>query len=331
MNPWFKELKKAYEIQNFKCVSINEEKIKEFAHKLAKQKMELPNWRNELWPEDDKFIQFIGISTSINACYSAPVSSQKFTKHWAKYNKDYSGSNGLNACFMRLLGHNDLIMDPEFLSTISMDTMKFIFSGTSELPLLQRRLNILRSVGKILLEKYDGHFRNLFEQADYKCFDNGNGICERLVRDFPWAYNDMRPINCQLFPFHKKALLVALCYHGRAQDSEILKPLKDAHRLSPIVDYQIPKLFSELGILEYTEALKNWITSRLELPAYSGGETAIRLFTAIAWEKIMKEVNNIKRAQKKKMLTMAELDYLFWLTGHELTTVEHHRTLTTDY
>lgn len=332
MNPWFIQLQKVYEENYIKCktncVSIDEEKIKEFAIELAPYQIREPYWYGEMYPEDDHgFVQFLGISTAINACYNAPGSTKKFNEYW--HGRLWIGADALSACFMKAIEGGVPILDAKFLANLKLE---FLYEYFPSLPLPERRWDALVTVGETLLQKYDGHFINLIKKADHKCFNNGNGICELLARDFTRAYSDVRNTKKIGFtPFYKKALLFALMYEGRAKNSKLLKELKDPESISPIVDYQIPKILHYKGILKYTKDLEDVIKQRKEIPEFSETEAAIRLTTAIAWKKLLDEINKIKMRKFFPPVTMMGLDYLLWLAGRQLKDKEHHRTLTITY
>lgn len=328
MNLWFEKLQKVYETIENEQIFINNNKIKKLAKKLANQKIQEPNWRQEIYPEDDfSFVQFLGISTSINACYSAPLSTKKFSTYW--HGKLWVGADALCASFMSAMDDGVPILNAEFLAELKLDIFKKYFTG---IPLLEKRYLALKSVGHILEKKYEGHFINLIKAGNYKCFDKGNGICERLSQDFSWMYRDVHYTrDFDAIPFYKKVLLFALMYEGRARDSQYLKTLQDPQSISPIVDYQIPKILHHEGVLVYNPDINIVIEKRIELPEYGKTETAIRLNTAIAWGKLLIEINKIRKKQWKKPIDMIGLDYLLWLSGRKLKSEEHHRTLTMNY
>jgi hypothetical protein len=65
-----------------------------------------------------------------------------------------------------------------------------IFSGNIEMPMLDEKLAVLHQVGPVLAEKYKGRFSNFIHSCPPRLYDNGKGIIDRLVVEFP-RFNDV--------------------------------------------------------------------------------------------------------------------------------------------
>lgn len=333
MNPWYKSIKSHFEtvkpVVIGRVVEINKKKLSTLAEEWALEDFEVPNWRAEpIFPFDnDDYIQWLGITTAINAHYRAPDSEEKFYTIWR--NRKWSGAFGMSACVTRAIEEGVPILKPWYLGGVSTKEMYEIFNRDSILPLLEKRKEIWQSIGCLLFYKY-GHFKNLFKSADYRCFNNGNGICERLVRDFPKAFCDEREFNGQILPIHKKALLLPLLYYGRAKDSENLPQIKDIESISPVADYELPKVLWELNIFSYSCELLNKIITFKEIPAGSNEETSIRYATIITVGRLLEKINRFRQKIGMPQINMTHLDYKLWNAGRNSRT-PHHITQTLDY
>jgi len=334
MNPWFMYAEKIAGSFNFRHVMINDEQLKLIAKEWASGEFNLPNWRLEVcWPFDnDSFIQHLVITTAINAHYQEAGKNEKFWTEW--HGKKWVGSLAMSACVMRAIEEGKPILNPKYLAEMSSREMAGIFCRDSEIPLLGRRAAIWCHVGTNLMTKYGGHFKNLFEDADYRCFNNGRGICERLVRDFPQAFSDERAFsrNClsnKIF-FQKKALLAPLLYYGRSSDSRLLVQLKDPEAISPVADYQLPKILREKDILAYSDSLDEKIIMLNEIKEGSEAEVEIRLATLITVVNMLNAINARRAELALSRITMPHLDFRLWRAGRE-SLMPHHITKTLDY
>lgn len=68
------------------------------------------------------------------------------------------------------------------------------------------RIAILREVGFVLLEKFQGKWINLFEEANWRVFNNGKGIVEILAKNFP-SFRDesLHQESGAMLKFYKRA------------------------------------------------------------------------------------------------------------------------------
>lgn len=318
MNQWTERLLENAQDYKFQHVFIDKEKVRATAKNWAKKVFKTPSWR-ELpnYPfDDDNLIQFICITSAIDFCFHSPGTSKKFWTKWR--GQKWTGSYAMSACVTRATEEGIDVLDANFLENISMRRMEAIFNKDSEMPLLSERCAIWQDAGYILQHFYDGHFKNLFEESGYRCFNEGAGICERLAYRFSRAFYDGRSLkkngeNIPLF-FHKKAFLVPLIYYGRAKDSKTLPQIKDTSSLGPLIDYQIPRALRHFGMLAYSKELAKKISKREELPMNSIFEVEIRLASAVVFCMILEMIEN---------LTAPQLDYFLWTYAKKIKTPAH--------
>jgi hypothetical protein len=201
-----------------------------------------------------------------------------------------------------------------------------IFRGSIEIPMLDERVKILNEVGRILIEKYGGHFYNLIESSNKKPFGNGRGIVDLLVKDFP-SFNDISVHKRTqiVLKFYKRAQLAVGTIYERLREKSKIKDICD---LTVFADYQLPRSLRMLGVIKYAESLKKRILNRELIKRDSQEEQEIRGNTIYACDLLVKEINKY-RARKINAL---HLDYKLWSEAEFKNMREpHHLTPTTAY
>src|SRR5262249_57970350 len=94
-------------------------------------------------------------------------------------------ADGMHFCLQRALAEGVPVLDAQWLARVTDDDLREVFrGGNSELQLLGERARILREVGSILAEGYDGRVSNVLAGRP-RLYDGGNGFLEGLARGFP--------------------------------------------------------------------------------------------------------------------------------------------------
>jgi hypothetical protein len=192
--------------------------------------------------------------------------------------------------------------------------------------MIEERWAILKEVGDVLCNHYQGRFRNVLNCAGGKAFGR-EGLVTQLLKRFPSFRDESRHIKTgTVLKFEKRAQLLAMMYQGRALASTILGPLSDFASLGPIADYSVPRALHAQGILRYSAELERQIVSRSILAKDSIAEQEIRAQATNAQIMLLNEINSLRRS----VLTFLELDYKLWMLGRGVET-PHHLTKTTAY
>jgi len=187
-----------------------------------------------------------------------------------------------------------------------------------KIPLIQERQKILNQNAKILIEKYQGSWKFLFEQGGFLAFNKGQGIVERLVSDFP-SFKDQRLYRGQILQFQKRAQLLVMMYYGRAVHSNFPK-IKDINDIGPIANYDVPKALRFFEVLEYDPKLDEIILNHRLVWPQDPKEVEIR----VAMSQVMAEI-----CQRLK-INMAQADFYIWKMGKDLN-LPHLLVPTKDY
>ena len=315
-------------------VTINHEKLLDFAKTLAAREPKAPNWREpkEIMPQNDKAFACQEFYRSVvNFCYTHPAKPKEKFKIGP-----WTGSMAMAYCFQREFGNNPITADDIFRICETSAAMEKFFSGDMKLPLIWERRAMLGGAASIVDRHYNGDPLNILIAANYRCFGDGcgrkRGVVDILIEDFPIAFggdcHDFGGANQLVFA--KRAQLWPLLYQGRALDSDALRPLDDVEDLGIPADYQVPKTLRYLGILEYEQESAGMVDSNQAIRRLSPFELGMRMATVAAAVKILEAVNAL-RPEILPRWTMVELDYELWSAGRAAKNVPHHLTLTTDY
>jgi len=310
-------------IENSKFVRINEQAILDFSKGVTGKEFEDSEFGlDTILPKtatEEEQIALAFVYNSINFCYwGEPKWTVKLNGNF------YDGSSGMLRAVKNAIENGFNLLDPKYLENLSEKDLAKILGGNIEIPLFKERLNLLRELGKNLLGKYDGAFKNVVEKA------NGNAvrIVELLAKNFPKIFNDIANYQGQEVKFYKRAQLVPAHLFDLSKFDLISIQLNGYNELTAFADYKVPQLLRKFGILEYTDELANKIDNKIEIPAGSDEEIEIRANTIWAVElatKILRE--------KFPQANAAKVDGIFWFKGQVKSPDDkpYHRTKTIWY
>ena len=308
-NPYLNSLEPIW--RNPKYVFVDEERLKEVAKEFAREDLKTSNGREIVYPEEDDglFVDFLGLDSTINFCFTDPWTKERFRTEYKGEIK--SGYFAMAACLKRALEEGIPVLDCKWLKEASLDDTHYIFRGLTPIPLLRQRTEIFNEVGRVLEEKYGGHFYNLFEEANYRAFTSDRkGIVDRLIRDFPSFFDVSWHEKSQTFlQFHKRAQLYAIAYQGRALDSGgRLALIEDTDNLGPPADYRVPQVWRHLGVLKYKNSLARKINSQKIVKKDSLEEQEIRGQMIYVMVKLCELLNT----------WIGPVDYRVWYAGTKM-------------
>lgn len=308
-------------------ISVDELRLQELIRKMAGEELKTPAWAIEyvhppLNCDPQLLVAFFSWICTVNFAFTN--FRYPFNKFVIEYPRgtEWDGSFALEAAFMRAYNEGIPVFSSEYMSEISLKDVKYIFRSIDndhQIPLLQARWYIFQEVGRVLLEKYNGSWLDLFEAGGWRAFNNGKGIVERLVADFS-SFRDTRYYKGHILEFHKRAQLLVMMYHGRAANSNNLPVIKDIQDIGPIADYDVPKALASLGVLKYDPKLESAIRSHQIILTVDPFEIENRLAMSYVMAKICDELG----------INMAQADAYIWFKGKE-SKEPHILVPTTDY
>ncbi len=335
MNPFMQTLMPLAE--SAEHCRINENKLNESAREFAQLDLKAPSWRDSWYPKEDDeiFTEFLFRINSINYYFKNRDSKNKFdTEYPNGSGKVLRGSAAMIACMKRALKNGIPILDTNYLAGFDITEAKRIFTcHRNPMPALSERVKSLRNLGFTLLEnKRMGKptsFSEILMESDYRLFNNGNGIVEKLAK-FP-SYYDEDYWKGSMLLFYKRAHLLPMMYHGRALDSGgKLTPIKDPENFGVVTDYSVPNALRAKEILEYADELKAKIDEEVPIESGSQEEVEIRAVTAKIMLGMQEKINVERVKIGKPCITQDQLDYPVWKAGRD-SPFKHHLTETTAY
>jgi hypothetical protein len=179
----------------------------------------------------------------------------------------------------------------------------------------------LNDLGRYLIERFDGSFTGLVEEAGYSA--------ERLARllvEMPY-FDDVELYEGFEVPFYKRAQLTAAdlsaAFGGRGPGC-----FNDLDHLTIFADNLVPHVLRVDGVLLYKEAVAARIDAEELIPAGSAEEVEIRACAVHAVELLKRELH-----ESGCEVTAMGLDYLLWNRGQQpyYKARPRHRTRTVFY
>jgi len=214
-------------------------------------------------------------------------------------------------------GHYMRDMDPK--------EFKRIFTGNIEMPMADKKVEILNNVGDTLVTKYDGDWINFLDDGPKKLYENGEGLVERLVRDFK-RFDDHSIFENEKVYFLKLAQLAFWGIHRELSKRYFY--IEDMENMTAFADYIIPVALESFGIVKYSSELKEKIDSGILIDRDSVEEIEIRSTSIYVTAKLTELINDYKKEEKK--IIIPQLDFKLWTDFHA-DERPHHLTKTIMY
>lgn len=302
-------------VKNSKNVKIEYKKLKEFAKQLKSK--EFKHWLEESPFDISKLnsyqrLHFLLVLNSISFCYWS-VNKEKWT---VKYKgEEHGGAKGMILCLKRAIEEGIPILNAYYLKDIKEKDLEYILRGNIQIPLFKERLKILRELGRVLVEKYNGNFENFIESSELKV----HVMLDKLITNFSYFNDTSYYLNKKIY-FNKRAQLLLSDIHNNHTI------LKDPYNLTACADYKLPQVFRHLGIFRYSKELEEKINRKIPLEKDSQEEIEIRANTI--W--VVYELSKITGIEQRKIN-----DYL-WLMAQDISLklekkTKYHRVKTINY
>eukprot|EP01102_Stenamoeba_stenopodia_P003587 TRINITY_DN13772_c0_g1_i1.p1 TRINITY_DN13772_c0_g1~~TRINITY_DN13772_c0_g1_i1.p1 ORF type:complete len:343 (+),score=60.01 TRINITY_DN13772_c0_g1_i1:28-1029(+) len=314
-------------------VSIPKDSIRNAAQQLVemmKQKQySSACWKqNELTPSvaDENSLNWIFIIDTLNFCFWAKTPEELFAVTYK--GKRYTGYWSLCACINRALDEGVALTDANFLANLQRETIEHIFRSDNgqAVPLLEKRLSVLREAGQVLQSKFQGSFRNCVAQANR----SASKLVDLVVENFS-SYRDQTEYKGKAVYFYKRAqILVAdiwACFEG-----EGLGQFDDIDTITMFADYRVPQALRFFGLLEYSSELEKRLTEDPYLP--SGDPLEVEIRGCSIWSvELLKRC--IIESFNVKSVNCIILDFFLWDYAiehkQEMTSIPIHKTSSVFY
>lgn len=314
-------------IQKSGDVHTNVDKIIEVAGWMGYEELPFPEFTLPFGVgagDSNEAIDFILVADCIDTAFTDFSTHQKFQvdfggRHWFDSEAEF-------ACLKRALDSGIPILDGKFLSTISREELDGIFAGNIKMPMLDEKLEVLQQVGAVLAEKYDGHFHKFIQSCSPRLYDRGNGIIERLVKEFP-RFNDVSIFDDHEIKFYKLAQLGVWMLYSTLHRSGKFR-LDDPGKMSAFADYIVPVALRLLGMTSYSKELEAAINTHQLIERDSTQEIEIRAHCLYATALLTEEINKLRGPNEQVIIP--QIDARLW-THYHTTSWPHHLTRTIMY
>lgn len=249
-----------------------------------------------------------------NFCFWAEKDQPKWTVEWP-VGTFQDGWYALVACFRRTLEEGIPILDPNYLTSLTLEQVRHLFRGSNkaEIPLLDKRLANLREAGEIIITRFGGDFTNWLETTGYDAVK----IVQRLSTDFS-CYRDVAIFDGKPVYFYKRAQWAAhsLTYVPGLNITGI-------DQLAAMADYKLPQILRHLSVFSYAPELAAQVDSFTLIPQGSQAELELRAATIWAVELLHHRLPST---------TTTDIDNALWLLSQNLPSPKpYHRTYTIYY
>jgi len=309
-------------VRHSRRVRTDTEALSAFARRLA---TELPP--GAAWDETyhlpathAQILLYILVLDSLNFCFWAPRGSRRW--ELSRGPRKISGYVGLAYALKQAFLGGAPITDTRYLSEVSLKTLKGVLGGTGALPLMEERADILRTLGRVLLDDYGGEPWRLAERAA----GSATRWVALLAHAFP-SFRDTATYRGKRVFFYKRAQIFAADLYA-AFGGKGPGDLSELDALTCFADYKLPQVLRHLGVLEYGDDLSEKVDRGVLLAPGCPEEVEIRAHTVWAVERIRRELDRPGRHVRS-----FEIDWMLWNMG-QLDTYRkrpYHRTLTTYY
>src|SRR5438445_9235778 len=312
-------------IEHSRDVRTHIDKIAEVAGWMAYEELPMPDYQLPFdFNNPDDVIDFILTADCVDTAFTDFSTHVKFQVDYA--GRHWSDSDALFACMKRAMDNGIPILDGKFLAQVTRPELERIFAGNIELPMLDEKMEVWHQVGSVLAAKYQGGLHNFIRSCPPRLYDNGNGLIERLTKEFP-RFNDVSQYDGHTIKFYKLPQLGVWFVYSMLRKSGQFA-IEDIDKMTAFADYIVPVGLRLMGITSYSEKLENAINGYAMIPRDSAWEVEIRAHCIYATALLREEINK-KRAPENKIL-IPQIDARFWIPYHT-TSWPHHLTKTIMY
>eukprot|EP00112_Aurelia_sp_Birch-Aquarium-sp1_P019076 Seg4651.4 transcript_id=Seg4651.4/GoldUCD/mRNA.D3Y31 product="Queuosine salvage protein" protein_id=Seg4651.4/GoldUCD/D3Y31 len=305
--------------------------------RMIESKYSMKTWKtHELHPKEmtETTLNWIFVLDCLNFSFWTKAGEPSYKV--AYMGKNYIDYEALCAVINRALQEGISFTSPEYYKNMTISDARKIFeSATStEIPLIERRVEHLREAGKILCEQYGGSIGNLIKE----CNNSATTLVSKLVSLFS-SFKDEAIYERQRVAFYKRAQIfvadVWACFEGEGYGK-----FDDIGELTMFADYRVPQCLLFLGILKYSEELQEKVLNEEELAHGSIEEMEIRGCSINAVECLRTAIESQLSGPehdcyKDGKLNSIIIDFYLWdyatLNSSEMETLPEHRTRTYFY
>lgn len=303
-------------------VSIDSVRLERLADDWVQHPFQVPGWDWEIhWRgSPEQMATYILVLDALNFCFWVDPGQTR----WRVFHRQrwYNGYKALAVALGRALEEGRPLTQADYLAEMSLAEMAHILRGEGQIPMLDRRVEHAREVGRQLKALYEGDFTRAIKSAG----GSAPALAALIARDFPCFY-DVSHYQGQLVPLYKRAQITVVDLAG-SLNFEGLGAFQDLDRLTAFADYKIPQVLRALGVLVYSPSLAARVDHQQLLEPGCSQEVEIRAGMVWAVELIRRHL-----ALQGRCLKAYELDWFLWNLGQAPVAEEkpYHRVRTVFY
>ena len=305
-------------IPQLSCLEIDVEKLHEVAINLSKEDFGI-NYEGNPNIVPKEYTRKTMLVNTLNFVFTDFLTSVKYKI------ESLSDTDAMVYQIDKALLEGVPLTQGHYMRDIDLKEFKRIFTGNIEMPMADEKVKILNNVGNTLVTKYGGDWINFIDDGPKKLYDNGEGLVERLVRDFK-RFDDHSVFENEKVYFLKLAQLAFWGIHRELSKRHFY--IEDMENMTAFADYIIPVALENFGIVKYSSGLKEKIDSGILIDRDSIEEIEIRSTSIYVTAKLTELINNYKNEEEK--IIIPQLDFKLWTDFHA-DERPHHLTKTIMY
>ncbi len=318
MNPQLESI--SYAVNNSRHVTIDYSKLEEVCSNIKAEDL-IPRIGLSLFDVANRDlasrIDFAIIFNSVNFCYWG-------TPKWTIKTKDgeFDGAFGMVNALRQAIDNGYPLLDSSYLKNICAKDLESILHGNVPIPLFSERLGMLQETGRVLGDRYNGHFVGWFGRVA----NDAVRLVDVLTKDIKHYHDGAIYKGKEIF-FHKRAQL-AITQINTVLTASGQPTLANMDELTDFADYKVPQILRKKGLLVYDYVLSSKVDSGIPLENGSVEEIEIRANDIWAIESM---VSLLK--PRLPQVNAVKLHSYFWQMGQIKSPDDkpYHRTITTNY
>ena len=314
-------------IERSRDVRTHPDKVDEVARWMAYEELPMPDYQMPFGIGDgsaDDVVDFIMTADCVDTAFTDFSTQVKFQVEYK--GRTWSDSDALFACMKRALDNDIPVLDGRYLAQVTRKDLERIFAANIELPMLDEKMEVLHQVGAVLEAKYAGRFRHFVKSCAPRLYDGGNGLVERLVKEFA-RFNDVSRYDGFTVKFYKLAQLGIWFVYSALRKTGGFR-LDDVDKMTAFADYMVPVGLRLMGMTSYSAALEQAINSHQLIARDSPWEVEIRAHCVYATALLSEAINTLRPADRQ--IIVPQVDARIW-THYHTTFWPHHLTKTIMY
>ncbi|XP_050458160.1 queuosine salvage protein [Cataglyphis hispanica] len=283
-------------------------------------------------PDDPRAADWIFVLDTLNFSFWTDTGAKKW-----KVNGE-TGYFAFCAAVKRAIDEGKPMWDPKYYSRVTQQDLEIIFrgdDGETGIPLLQDRIKNLHEAGKVLVDKYQGTFKECIRS----CEGSAEKLLKLIVNEFE-SYRDEADYEGHRISIYKRAQILIgdiwACFEGRG-----LGEFHDIDSIAMFADYRIPQVLVHFGAMRYSDSLMSKLESDVPLKQGDKEEVEIRACSIEVVEQVCDEVRRLIAADPKLGLDPTTavnaivIDHFLWdyrrEYAEELERIPFHKTRTVYY